>query len=66
MLPLGFWIWHDKIEDQHAAHTSDELEQAFAMPHFDQEKFIQVPGTCSMVSGLLGRPVERPRGGSCC
>jgi hypothetical protein len=50
MLPLGFWIWHDKIEDCHAAHTSDELEQAFAMPHFDQEKFIQ--GAGEMLDGV--------------
>src|SRR5260370_20995176 len=50
MLPLGFWIWHDKIEDCHAAHTSDELEQAFAMPHCDQEKFIQ--GAGEMLDGV--------------
>ncbi|MEA2592979.1 MAG: hypothetical protein QOD62_2810 [Actinomycetota bacterium] len=49
-LPLGFWIWHDKIEDQHAAHTSDELGQAFAMPGFDQEKFIE--GAREMLDGV--------------
>ncbi len=50
MLPLGFWIWHDKIEDQHAAHTSDELAQAFNMPGFDQEKFFQ--GALEMLDGV--------------
>lgn len=50
MLPLGFWIWHDKIEDQHAAHTSDELDQAFAMPGFDQAKFID--GAREMLDGV--------------
>lgn len=40
-LPLGFWVWHDKIEDQHAAHTSEELDQAFTTPGFDEEKFLE-------------------------
>ena len=39
-LPLGFWVWHDQIEDQHAAHTNDELEQAFARDGFNQERFL--------------------------
>lgn len=39
-LPLGFWKWHDAIEDQHAAHTDDELTQAFSKPGFSQERFI--------------------------
>ena len=40
-LPLGFWVWHDQIEDRHAAHTADELVAAFAQPGFDREKFLQ-------------------------
>ncbi len=40
-LPLGFWVWHDQIEDQHAAHTDDELEAAFAQPGFDRAKFLR-------------------------
>lgn len=40
-LPLGFWTWHDQLEDQHAAHTDDELTAAFARPGFDQERFIR-------------------------
>jgi len=39
-LPLAFWVFHDQIEDQHAAHTDDELEAAFAKPDFDEEAFI--------------------------
>lgn len=39
-LPLGFWKWHDAIEDQHAAHTTDELAQAFAKPGFSQGRFL--------------------------
>jgi len=40
-LPLGFWVWHDRIEDQHAAHTDDELAAAFAMPNFDEAAFLR-------------------------
>lgn len=49
-LPLGFWIWHDKIEDQHAAHTADELAEAFFRPGFDQERFLS--GAAEMLDGV--------------
>ena len=39
-LPLGFWTWHDRLEDQHAAHTDDELAAAFAKPDFSPERFL--------------------------
>ncbi len=40
-LPLGFWTWHDTLEDQHAAHTDDELIEAFAKPGFSRGRFIR-------------------------
>ena len=40
-LPLAFWTWHDKVEDQHAAHTADELAEAYFTPGFDDEKFLR-------------------------
>lgn len=40
-LPLGFWLWHDQIEDQHAAHTDDELTAAFSHPGFDERAFLR-------------------------
>jgi hypothetical protein len=49
-LPLGFWVWHDKIEDQHAAHTSEELDQAFLTTGFDEEKFLW--GAREMLDGV--------------
>ena len=49
-LPLGFWTWHDKVEDQHAAHTADELAEAFFMPEFDEEKFLT--GAAEMLEGV--------------
>ncbi len=39
-LPLGFWTWHDALEDQHAAHTDDELGAAFAKPGFSPDRFM--------------------------
>jgi hypothetical protein len=40
-LPLAFWIHHDRLEDQHASHTDDELDEAFAQPGFSEDAFIQ-------------------------
>jgi hypothetical protein len=49
-LHLGFWTWHDRVEDQHAAHTADELEEAFGMPGFDQRRFLA--GAAEMLDGV--------------
>jgi hypothetical protein len=49
-LPMGFWIWHDKIEDQHAAHTADELAEAFFRADFDEERFLT--GAAEMLDGV--------------
>lgn len=39
-LPLGFWTFHDAIEEQHAAHTADELGALMAQPTFDEARFL--------------------------
>lgn len=49
-LNLAFWTWHDKVEDQHAAHTADELAEAFFMPEFDEERFLA--GAAEMLDGV--------------
>jgi hypothetical protein len=49
-LPLGFWVWHDKIEDQHAAHTADELAEAYFRADFDEERFLA--GAAEMLDGV--------------
>jgi hypothetical protein len=49
-LNLAFWTWHDKVEDQHAAHTADELEEAVRLPGFDGEKFLA--GAADMLQGV--------------
>ena len=40
-LPLGFWIWHDQLEDQHATHTDDELAKVFSKEGFSEDNFLE-------------------------
>ena len=40
-LPLGFFIWHDRIESQHAEHTQEELEDLYFTHEIDEDAFIQ-------------------------
>jgi hypothetical protein len=49
-LRLAFFSWHDRVEDQHAAHTLDELREAFQRPGFDEEKFLA--GAEEMLNGV--------------
>ncbi len=49
-LRLAFFTWHDRVEDQHAAHTMDELEGAFNRPGFNQQKFLD--GAAEMLNGV--------------
>jgi len=60
-LPLAFFTWHDRIEEQHAGHVMDELEEAFFTDGFDEDKFIQ--GGQDMLKGVhaywIGQDQER-------
>jgi hypothetical protein len=49
-LRLSFFTWHDRVEDQHAAHTMDELVEAYSRPDFDEEKFLI--GAREMLDGV--------------
>jgi len=49
-LPLAFFTWHDRIEDQHAGHVMDELEELYFTPEFDEEKFLK--GGRNMLDGV--------------
>ena len=40
-LPLGFFIWHDRLESQHAAHTQEELEELYFTQDIDEDNFIR-------------------------
>ncbi len=49
-LHLGFWTWHDRVEDQHALHTADELAEAVELPGFDEQRFLA--GAAEMLDGV--------------
>lgn len=51
-LPLGFWTWHDALEERHAAHTDDELCDVFERPDFSAERFLRAGG--SMLDAVGG------------
>ena len=40
-IPLGFFVWHDRLEAQHAAHTQEELEDYYFHSVFDEDAFIR-------------------------
>jgi hypothetical protein len=62
-LPLGFWSFHDQLEDQHAAHTEDELRDAYETDGFDEDRFLR--GAAEMLDGVhtfwLGLANDRER-----
>ena len=49
-LPLAFFTWHDKIEDQHKAHVWEELEACYASPKFREDPFVRAGVT--MLDGV--------------
>ena len=62
-LPLAFFTWHDKIEEQHKAHVWDELKECYDSPQFQEAPFIQAGVT--MLDGVKafwdGLDEARPR-----
>ena len=49
-LPLAFFTWHDRIEEQHAGHVMDELEELYFTPEFAEDKFLK--GGSAMLNGV--------------
>ena len=49
-LPLAFFAWHDKIEDQHKAHVWEELEACYESAKFREEPFVRAGVT--MLDGV--------------
>ena len=39
-IPTGFFVWHDRLEAQHARHTQDELEDYYFQTALDEDAFI--------------------------
>jgi hypothetical protein len=40
-LPLGFFVWHNRLEAQHALHTQEELEEYYFENQFGENAFIR-------------------------
>jgi hypothetical protein len=62
-LPLGFFIWHDQLEAQHAAHTQEELEELYFTMELDEDGFIRygnemLDGVAAFWDGLDGQRRE--------
>ncbi len=56
-LPLAFFTWHDKVEDQHAAHTEEELKELYFHKEFNDDIFIKfanemLDGVAALWDGL--------------
>jgi hypothetical protein len=62
-LPLAFFTWHDKIEEQHKAHVWDELKEIYFSPAFREDSFLRAGMT--MLDGVKmfwdGLDHDRPR-----
>ena len=39
-MPLAFFTWHDRIEEQHKAHVWDELRECYESPKFREDPFL--------------------------
>src|SRR3954468_20898133 len=65
---LAFWTWHDKVEDQHARHTEDELGQVYGIDGFDEHRFLE--GARRMLDGVqtfwCGLEADRMAGTQSC
>jgi hypothetical protein len=62
-LPLGFFVWHDQLECQHAAHTQEELEELYFTLELDEVRFIRygnemLDGVAVFWDGLDGQRRE--------
>ena len=40
-IPTGFFVWHDRLEAQHARHTQEELEEYYFQSPLDEDAFIR-------------------------
>jgi len=40
-IPTGFFVWHDRLEAQHARHTQEELEEYYLQNAIDEDAFIR-------------------------
>ena len=62
-IPLGFFLWHDRLEAQHAHHTQDELQAYCLTSDVDEDAFIRVgnamlDGVAAFWDGLEGQRLQ--------
>ena len=62
-LPLGFFVWHDRLEAQHARHTQEELEEYYLQTPLEEDDFIRygnemLDGVAAFWDGLETQRVE--------
>ncbi|MGQ0617808.1 MAG: hypothetical protein ACT4PW_12600 [Acidimicrobiia bacterium] len=62
-LALGFWTWHDRVEDQHAAHTADELSAVYDEPWFDEDRFLAAGAAVLDAVQVFWEGLDRDRTG---
>jgi hypothetical protein len=40
-IPAGFFVWHDRVEAQHARHTHEELEEYYFHTALNEDHFVR-------------------------
>lgn len=63
-MPLGFFTWHDRLEDTHKAHVWEELRACYDSPPFEEQPFVEsgmrmLDGVQMFWDGLLATAEER-------
>src|SRR5262249_54323949 len=53
-LRLAFFSWHNRVEQQHAGHTMEELEEVFFSPDMAPERFFQGGGEVLAAAATFG------------
>jgi hypothetical protein len=64
-IPTGFFVWHDRLEAQHARHTREELEEYYAGSVLDEDAFIRygnemLDGVAAFWDGLEAQRLTLP------
>jgi len=65
-IPTGFFVWHDRLEGQHARHTQEELEEYYGETPLDEDDFIRyanemLDGVAAFWDGLESQRIALAR-----
>jgi hypothetical protein len=66
-IPTGFFLWHDRLESQHASHTQEELREYYLEGDVDEDAFIahgneMLDGVAAFWEGLDGQRTQAVTG----